>query len=116
MIKTIDIAIPASLAEDSLERLRQAASALDISPERISSVRIKKRSIDGRSREVRVQLRLEVYVDEPAPEEPLYTPNYPILPRSAKQVVLVGAGPASLFAALTLIEHGVKPVILERGK
>src|SRR5205085_9552303 len=74
------------------------------------------RSIDARQAVVKIQLQLEVYVDEEAPDEALPVPEYPSVPAGARRVAIVGAGPAGLFAALRLIELGIKPIILERGK
>ncbi|MBS1903635.1 MAG: FAD-dependent monooxygenase [Bacteroidetes bacterium] len=116
MIKTIDIVLSPAAAEDSKLRLDAVAEFLGVAASHISSVLIKKRSIDGRAKQVRVQLRLEVYVDEPAPTPEPIEAHYRALPPSAKRVVIVGAGPAGMFAALRLIELGIKPIILERGK
>ncbi|MDD4636164.1 MAG: FAD-binding protein [Bacteroidales bacterium] len=81
----------------------------------ISSIRILKRSIDARQRNVFVNLTVRAYVDEPCIEE-LYTSiTYPDVSH-AKQVIVVGAGPGGLFAALRLIEGGMKPIVLERGQ
>lgn len=81
----------------------------------ISSIRILKRSIDARQRNVFVNLTVRAYVDEQCTEA-LYTAlDYPDV-TNAKQVVVVGAGPGGLFAALRLIEGGLKPIVLERGQ
>jgi hypothetical protein len=64
-----------------------------------------------------VNLSVKVYIDEKAPEHPLFVPiEYRELPSDAPQAVIIGAGPAGLFAALRLIELGVRPIVLERGK
>ena len=83
--------------------------------------RIVKRSVDARQRELRVHLT--VLVDEqgqPIPKDapiPLYEPPvFQDVHNAERQVVIIGAGPAGLFAALTLLEHGIKPIIYERGK
>ena len=82
--------------------------------------RIVKRSIDARQRQLKVNLTL--LLDEkghPVPKDapiPLYTPPvFQDVHQAPKFVRIIGAGPAGLFAALTCIEHGVKPVIYERG-
>ena len=83
--------------------------------------RIVKRSVDARQRELKVHLTVltdsegnPVAKDSPVP---LYTPPvYQDVHHSSRKAVVIGAGPAGLFAALTLIEHGIKPVIYERGK
>ncbi|MFY7998193.1 MAG: NAD(P)/FAD-dependent oxidoreductase [Candidatus Kapaibacteriota bacterium] len=97
------------------QRLKNAvADHLAISPDTIVAVKKRKRSIDARSRTVKIHLQAEVYIDEtPAPSD------YRIQIKdvsSSRSVLIAGAGPAGLFAALRLIEAGLKPVILERGK
>ena len=83
--------------------------------------RIVKRSIDARQRELRVHLT--ILTDDggkPIPKDapiPLYEPPvFRDVHHADRSVVIIGAGPAGLFAALTLLEHGIKPVIYERGK
>jgi uncharacterized FAD-dependent dehydrogenase len=98
--------------EQALRRI--IAHQLDIDVETISAVQKRKRSIDARSRHIKIQLQADVYVDE-IPE----TLEYRFQSRdvaNARAVLIVGAGPAGLFAALRLIELGLKPIILERGK
>ena len=81
----------------------------------INHVRVLKRSIDARQRTVIVNLKVRVYINE-EPQDDEYTRfSYPNV-SNAKQAVVVGAGPAGLFAALHLIELGIKPIVLERGK
>ncbi len=81
----------------------------------ISHVRVLKRSIDARQRTIYVNLKVRVYMDEQPSEDTFTTVEYPDV-STAPQVVVVGEGPAGLFASLRLIELGVKPVVLERGK
>ena len=83
--------------------------------------RIVKRSVDARQRELKVHLTL--LADEqgrPVPKDapvPLYTPPvFQDVHHADRQAYIIGAGPAGLFAALTLLEHGIRPVIFERGK
>lgn len=76
--------------------------------------KIVKRSIDARSRHVIVRMQCALYPDKKAPANP-YSFQYPNI-MNADPVIIVGAGPAGLFAALRLIEAGVKPIVLERGK
>jgi hypothetical protein len=85
-----------------------------IAESEITHLDVFRRSIDARSRNVRINLGVRVYVgEEPVDERVVY--EYPDVSK-APEVVIVGAGPAGLFAALRLIELGVKPVIVERGK
>lgn len=97
-------------------KLRQyVATQLDVPAHSITSLRTLKRSIDARQRQVYVGLTVEVWVGEPAPEQTFEPVAYQDVSH-APQVVVVGAGPGGLFAALRLIELGRRPVVLERGK
>lgn len=82
----------------------------------ISHVRILKRSIDARQRTIYVNLKIRVYFYE-LPEDDAYEHTvYPDVSTSPYSAVVVGAGPGGLFASLRLIELGVRPIVLERGK
>lgn len=81
----------------------------------IRHIEVLKRSIDARQKNVIINLKVKIYIDEPYQPEPIELPDYPDVSR-AEEVLIVGMGPAGLFAALKLIELGKKPVILERGK
>ena len=81
----------------------------------INAVRILKRSIDARQRVVYVNLKIRVYRNE-QPEGEEYTPVAYRDVSGGKQAVIVGAGPGGLFAALRLIELGIRPIVIERGK
>ena len=93
----------------------EAAEMLHIDARTISSLRIRKSSIDARQRNIAVHITADVYIGgESVPEEYEHTEYRPV--GNAPQVIVVGAGPGGLFAALRLIELGIKPVVLERGK
>lgn len=81
----------------------------------ITAARILKRSIDARQRTIFVNLKVRVYINE-MPEENEYEPTVYNNVEGKPQVIVVGAGPGGLFAALRLIELGLRPVIVERGK
>ena len=81
----------------------------------VRAVRVLKRSIDARQRNVMINLKVRVYLNERPKDEAFTRIDYQDVSR-APQAVIVGAGPAGLFAALRLIELGVRPVIVERGK
>ena len=81
----------------------------------VTSVRILRRSIDARQRTIFVNLKVRVYINE-QPQNDEYVPvDYPDV-SDKPQVIVVGAGPGGLFAALRLIELGLRPIVLERGK
>lgn len=82
----------------------------------ITGFHIHKRSIDARSKTIWVNLTLNAFINEPFHERSIQQFNFKGVHRAAKKVIIIGAGPAGLFAALQLIEQGIQPVILERGK
>ena len=114
MTTTLELRVRPEVAYDAARLRSVAAESLDIAPREITQVRIVRRSIDARQRNVMVNLGVQIWVGE-QPTELAYTPiRYGDVAR-APQAVVVGAGPAGLFAALRLIELGVRPVVLERG-
>lgn len=114
MQKVIELAIIPENIFDEKYLIQQASEKLSISFQRIKSVRIHKRSIDARGRRVVFRIQLIVYIDEE-----ISTTIFEFNPENvsdAKPVLIIGAGPAGLFAALQCIEDGMKPIIFERGK
>ena len=97
------------------------AKQLNIAEKTIRAFVLSKRSIDARRGQLKVNLRYTVYIDEEPPEVISYKPDWKdisgedVSGDNAKQVIIVGAGPAGLFAALKLLEYGLKPVVIERG-
>ena len=81
----------------------------------ICGIRILKRSIDARQRQIFVNLKVRVYVNEQPHDDDFVRTEYPNV-EGKSQVIVVGAGPGGLFAALRLIELGLRPIVLERGK
>jgi hypothetical protein len=89
---------------------------LKVSVNEIQHVSILKRSIDARQKTVRINLKVVIYLKgEPFQETKFQIPDYKNV-ANAQEVIVVGAGPAGLFAALQLIELGLRPIIIERGK
>jgi uncharacterized FAD-dependent dehydrogenase len=114
MIKEIEIVCPPGQQEDEGALKKIVASSLNISPQKVSGIKILKRSIDARGRKVVYRMQVQVFIDEVYVPE-TFTIKYPDV-KTGKRVIIVGAGPAGLFAALQCIELGLKPIILERGK
>ena len=81
----------------------------------ICGLRILKRSIDARQRTIFINLKVRVYINEQPHDDEFVRTDYPDVSDSP-QVIVVGAGPGGLFAALRLIELGCRPIVLERGK
>ncbi|HLA56234.1 MAG TPA: FAD-dependent oxidoreductase, partial [Flavobacterium sp.] len=89
---------------------------LRVSGNLIQHVTILKRSIDARQKTIKMNLKVSVFmVGEKFTEEKIALPNYKNV-ETAQEVIVIGAGPAGLFAALQLIEFGLKPIVIERGK
>ena len=100
-------------SEDTIRQYLSQEKGFDVAA--IRAVRVVKRSIDARHRRVLVNLKVRAYINELPAEEPFVPTDYPDVSAQPSAIV-VGAGPGGLFAALRLIEMGVRPIVLERGK
>lgn len=100
-------------SEDTIRQYLSQEKGFDVAA--IRAVRVVKRSIDARHRRVQVNLKVRAYINELPTEEPFVPTDYPDVSDQPSAIV-VGAGPGGLFAALRLIEMGVRPIVLERGK
>ncbi len=114
MIKETEIVCQPGQHEDEAVIIRLTAAAFKLSPNQITSIKTLKRSIDARGRKVVYRMQVRAYINESfIPES--YTINYPTV-KDARPVIIIGAGPAGMFAALQCIASGLRPIILERGK
>jgi len=113
---TVDVILPMEKAGDDRARRAAVAEKLGISPSRIRELRLVKESIDSRQKNILFQLRLLAGVDGPLPPEEPLSRDYPPVRPGAPVALIVGFGPAGMFAALRCLELGMKPVVLERGK
>lgn len=100
-------------SEQSLKQYISREKGLDVRT--INAVQVIKRSIDARQRTIFVNVKARVFINEQPDNEQFIRTEYKNV-EHARQVIVVGAGPGGLFAALKLIELGLKPVIVERGK
>jgi len=114
-MKQIQINLSPAAASDEASVRKIAASLSGIDQSAISALRVVKRSVDARGKNIRVNLTVEVFYGEESASL-LISPFNPLDVTNKQEVIIVGAGPAGLFAALRLIELGLRPVIIERGR
>lgn len=115
MLKQVQLNLnPASAADEGKVR-KIAATLAGVNLSEISAIRIIKKSVDARKKNIRVNLTIEIITGE-EPSLQKIAPFQVNDVSQSREVIIVGAGPAGLFAALRLIEFGLRPVILERGR
>ena len=116
MIQELQLRVSPRTAASMGDIAQHLAKYNDIPAQSIQGIRILKRSIDARQRNVVVNLKVRVYIDEPMTQDYLVPPIEYKPVDGKRQAIVVGMGPGGLFAALRLIELGIKPIVLERGK
>ena len=116
MIKNIRIRVLPQVWRDAEKLEAQICREFDIPRKALCGLRMKHTSIDARQRQVMVQLDVDLYINEEPPQETYHAVEYREVPAHAPQAIVVGAGPGGLFAALRLIELGVRPIVIERGR
>ena len=107
--------LPSEAANEPVVK-QYAAQSESVQPADITGYNILKQSIDARGKQPWVNLSLQVFIKEPFQHRELQTFNFHDVKNAEKKVIIAGAGPAGLFAALKLLESGIKPIIIERGK
>ena len=115
MIKDIQLRVSLADEERADILIIKASQYLDISPDKISGIKILRKSIDARKPKIVFNYKIAVYINEPVPDTSEYIFNYKDVSK-AKPVHIIGFGPAGMYAALRCIELGFKPIVLERGK
>ncbi len=115
MIKELQFRLPLKDAKIPAVLKRKVAYYLSISEKDITEIVILRKSIDARKPKIVINYKLKVYIKEKPSEKPNYIFNYKDVSK-AKEIHIIGFGPAGMYAALRCIELGYKPIVLERGK
>lgn len=115
MQKEISISVSPKAASETESIKFIVSEQLNVDVNTINTLRILKRSIDARSRIIKIHLKVSVFFNKEEPIEEDYQRDYQNISNSTP-ILIIGSGPAGLFAGLRLIELGLKPIILERGK
>jgi len=116
MPKELLILVAPEVAANDFLLKDHVAKMIRVTLSEVQHISIVKRSIDARQKAIKINLKLIVFFQgEPFSEQKIELPHYPNV-ANQKEVIIVGAGPAGLFAALQLIELGLKPIVIERGK
>jgi uncharacterized FAD-dependent dehydrogenase len=116
MPRELLIQVSPEMANNEQMLYQHVSKLVQTSVSDLQKIVILKRSIDARQKAIKFNLKLNIYYkDEVFTESKIELPNYPNV-TNKQEIIVVGAGPAGLFAALQLIELGLKPIVLERGK
>jgi uncharacterized protein len=116
MKKQLTLKVKPSEAADDNYLKKIVAADVGCATSEITGYTTLRRSIDARSRQVFINLSIEAFINEPYHHRQFNKIHFGDVSHAKKKVIVIGAGPAGLFAALQLIEKGIKPIILERGK
>lgn len=117
MQTTIQLRLTPADAANASVLLSSIAQHIGRPSSQINGYHTLKQSIDARSRQqVWINLTLQVFIEEPVSDRLIEPFEFAVLPKTAKEVHIIGAGPAGLFAALECIQLGLRPIVLERGK
>ncbi|MBL4643205.1 MAG: FAD-binding protein, partial [Flavobacteriaceae bacterium] len=115
MVKELQLRI--QLKEDKIADilLKKAAHHLSIKPSTITGIKVLRKSLDARKPQIYFNYKVAIYINESLPKTSEYQFEYKDV-SNAKEIHIVGFGPAGMYAALRCIELGFKPIVLERGK
>jgi len=115
MKKELQIAVAPEVGADENALRVKVARKLGIAVHKLTHVEILRQSVDARRKPIRLQLKVCAYVGSPYEETPITLPDYQTV-GGGEPIIIVGSGPAGLFAALRCLERGYMPIVLERGK
>ncbi|HEY5391037.1 MAG TPA: FAD-dependent monooxygenase [Hanamia sp.] len=116
MQQKITLKLTPASASDHSEIVENIANKTGKNPGDISGYHLLKRSIDARGKNISINLTVNAFINEPFHERILQPFDFKDVNNSPKKVIIIGGGPSGIFAARQLIEMGIKPIILERGK
>ncbi len=115
MKKELQLVLAPHIAFNEQLLKQEVGEGLGLKSNDMFSVKPLRRSIDARSRNIKINLKVEVVINEPFVEERIVI-NYKDVSSSKNTITIIGAGPAGLYAALRCLELGIKPIVFERGK
>lgn len=115
MKKELNLAVAPHIAYDEQLLKQEAARELSLKSSDSISIKILRRSVDARSRNIKINLKLAVSINEAFTEEEIVM-DYKNVSEAKRSITIIGAGPAGLYAALRCLELGIKPIVFERGK
>jgi hypothetical protein len=115
MKKELNLVLAPHIAFNEQLLKQEVAEQLGLKPNDTFHVKPLRRSIDARSRNIKINLKVGVWINEPVSNDSLNI-KYRDVSGASKSITIIGAGPAGLYAALRCLEIGIKPIVFERGK